>query len=204
MAIKQDLSARVFSGDKQAFEQLYKAYVMRLLAYVRRFTENEEDAEDVIQQSFMKLWESIQKRQEKGIAITEADQVQDLLFMIVRNTTLNYLRDHAVQAERVMSMNEGELHEELYEIATMRTPDHHTIYKELREQVNALIARMPAKQREVFVMSREGQMKNLEIANQLGITVKAVEKHITAALKFLREHLDHEYLLLLILLSIKL
>lgn len=198
---EKQLTKAVLEGDKKAFEQLYKAYVMRLMAYVRRFTENEEDAEDVVQHSFIKLWEAVQKRVERNQPPSNEDSVSDLLFIIVRNTTLNYLRDHAAQAEFIIRMSADDLFEELYSVSVMMSPDKDTIYNELRANIDELVNQMPTRQKEVFLLSRRNQLKNQEIANQLGISLKAVEKHITAALKFLRENLPSEYLLLLALLS---
>lgn len=204
MMTEQDkqLTQAVLSGDKKAFEQLYKAYVMRLMTYVRRFTENEEDAEDVVQHSFLKLWETVQKRVEDHQSVSKTDSVQDLLFIIVRNATLNYLRDHATQAQLIISMSEADFNEELYAASVMTSPDKDTIYNELRTCVNELVSQMPQRQREVFLLSRNRQLKNQEIADQLGISLKAVEKHITAALKYLKDKLPSDYLLLLILISV--
>jgi len=67
--------------------------------------------------------------------------------------------------------------------------------------VSELINQMPARQKEVFLLSRNRQMKNQEIADRLGISFKAVEKHITAALKYLKDHLPSDYLLILTLIS---
>lgn len=199
---EKQLSWAVLSGDKKAFEQLYKAYIMRLMAYVRRFTASEEDAEDVVQHSFMKLWETVQKRTEKQQEVQETDSVQDMLFIITRNATLNYLRNHATQAEVVMNMSAVDFQEDLYAASVMTSPDKDTIYNELRTCLNELIAQMPERQREVFLMSRDQQMKNQAIADQLGISIKAVEKHITASLKYLRDHLPQEYLLMIALLAV--
>lgn len=198
----KQLTAAVFSGDRKAFEQLYKAYILRLMAYVRRFTENEEDAEDIVQHSFLKLWETVQKRVEEHQPVGEQESVKDLLFIIVRNATLNYLRDHATQAELILRMSADDFAEELYAVSVMSSPDKDTIYNELRARVNELVAQMPTRQREVFLLSRHHQLKNQEIADQLGISIKAVEKHITAALKHLRDHLPSDYLLLLVLISV--
>jgi len=198
----KQLTAAVFSGDRKAFEQLYKAYILRLMAYVRRFTENEEDAEDIVQHSFLKLWETVQKRLENHQPVAETDSAEDLLFIITRNATLNYLRDHATQAQLIYSMTEVDFNEELYAASVMTSPDKDTIYNELRTCVNELIGQMPARQKEVFLLSRNRQLKNQEIADQLGISLKAVEKHITSALKYLKDHLPSDYLLILALLSV--
>jgi len=148
------------------------------------------------------LWETVQKRVAEHQPVGEQESVMDLLFIIVRNATLNYLRDHTTQAELILRMSADDFSEDLYAVSVMSSPDNDTVYNELRACVNELIAQMPARQKEVFLLSRNRQLKNQEIADQLGISLKAVEKHITASLKYLRDHLPSDYLLLLALLSV--
>ncbi len=84
--------------------------------------------------------------------------------------------------------------------------DHTTVTgameeKEMSGAIFTTIQAMPTQQRLVFLLSRQVNMTNKEIATELGISVKAVEAHMTKALKFLREKLDYKWLLAVILLS---
>ena len=116
---------------------------------------------------------------------------------------MNYAKHMAV-VQQVMVMNEDEeLIESLTALDMQADAAQDTIYKELKNTIEALIAQMPARQREVFLLSREQQLSNAEIAQQCGVSVKAVEKHITASLKYLREHLKEEHLMALLYLIIK-
>lgn len=173
-------------------EQLFRSHYPRLLNYAKRFTASEEDAEDIVQQTFLRMME-----QPEGKELTPA-----LLFCTTRNLCLDYLKHHAVVAECILQVNDEALTEGLYAMDMAPSVEQDTIYNELRACVEELIGQMPDRQREVFVLSREHQLKNQEIADQLGISLKAVEKHITASLKFLRNGLPSDYFLLLALFSV--
>jgi len=172
-------------------EQLFRSHYPRLKNYAKRFTACEEDAEDIVQQTFLRIME-----QPDGKELTPA-----LLFCTTRNLCLDYLKHHAVVAERLLQVDDEALAEGLYAMDMAPSAEQDTICNELRAYINQLIDQMPARQKEVFLLSREQQLKNQEIANQLGISLKAVEKHITASIKYLREHLSTEYLLVLLLVT---
>lgn len=70
--------------------------------------------------------------------------------------------------------------------------------KELTEKIRQILERLPDQCRRVFVLSREEQLSNKEIAERLGISVKTVEQHMTKALRVLRENLDYHLLLLFV------
>ena len=66
-------------------------------------------------------------------------------------------------------------------------PDQQLMMKELQEQIDIILDSIPERSREIFLMSRNDGFKNREIAEQLNISIKVVERHIGRALKALRE-----------------
>lgn len=163
------------NGNNQAFEFLFKSYYPRLRGYAIRFVNDEEAVRDIIQESFLKFWE---KR-----FLIEAVSISSLLFAMVRNACLNYLKHlQVVEQCNIGSLDSIEGKEELYYIDFKQTPECTLLYKELQEQVDAVIHTLPDRCREVFMMSRFDKMKNREIAETLQISTTAVEKHLSKAM----------------------
>ena len=166
--------------DETSFERLYYTYAPRLCNYAHRFLRDRQMAEDLVQESFVKLWEKYMGR--------ECESCIPLLFMIVRNKCLERIkqltRKRGVEAIR---HQQPECDEMLY--ALDFGTDDRTLYHELEEEIRKVADSLPDRCREVFLMSRMDGMKNKEIAQALGISEKAVEKHITRALKEFKAHL---------------
>ena len=202
----RQLTEAVLSGDQRAFEQMFRNLYNRLKAFAMAVTQDEKEAEDIVQDSFLSLWEIVHRTAELPKDPTSPPHIRSVnayLFQTVRNRCMNYAKHMAV-VQQVMVMNEDEeLIESLTALDMQADAAQDTIYKELKNTIEALIAQMPARQREVFLLSREQQLSNAEIAQQCGVSVKAVEKHITASLKYLREHLKEEHLMALLYLIIK-
>ena len=118
---------------------------------------------------------------------------------MVRNGCLDYVRHNALTNELIMKGVNNDVCESLYQADFMPGADQATIYNELKAEIEQLIKSMPDKQRQVFMLSRNDELKNQEIADRLDISLKAVEKHITAALKFLRTNLKSSSRVLLAL-----
>lgn len=164
----------------------------RLVQFASSYTESEQDAEDIVQQVMMKLWEM-------GSETWTEDNPRALVYTMVRNACLDYVRHNAIVMERMVRGAEEPVIESLYQLDLAPSPEQQTIYHELQIEVEHLISTMPERQQEVFRLSREENLKNQEIADQLQISLKAVEKHITASLKFLREHLgDVKFILFML------
>ncbi|WP_183874550.1 RNA polymerase sigma factor [Pedobacter sp. AK017] len=159
-------------GDEQAFSNLYKMYVMPLMRLAVSKTNSREIAEELVQNSFVKLYEH--KR-----SIETNTSVQAYLFVILKNQILNHYRSQLVR-------NKYELH-----IAKHANAEDHSLIeqiesRELAALINMEIEKLPPKCREVFILSRKGFLSNKEIAAKLDISENTVEQHIRKAISKLR------------------
>ena len=155
-----------------------------------------EEAEDVVQDVFVELW-----RRRDSVVIGE--QILAFLYRSVYTKAINLLKHQAIENNYSTAMAE------IYERKLRYyQPDHAEVIRkiedqELRQEIYGAINELPDKCREVFKLSYLHEMKNKEIADTLGISLRTVEAHMYKALKFLRERLSH-LLLSLIIFSAKL
>lgn len=176
------LIADIRNGKHEAYEYLFATYYPRLHNYALRFLADGDAVGDIIQDCFMKLWEK------RGELILQS--VGALLFRMVRNQCLNYLRHKALEdSEWLQSLNLEDHSERLYSTDFLNDPDQELLFQELKRQVEQTLDALPERSRQIFTMSRFDGMKNREIAEELGISVKVVERHIGRALKMFRRQL---------------
>ncbi len=179
---QNELFEGIHNGETDAFEYVFKTYYPRLRNYAKRFVCDDDDLEDILQNSFVHLWE----RRESITFIS----ISALLFTIVRNGCLNYLKHQALvngYEQNMQDKNAGT--EALYSIDMKGNADSDTLYNELALQIEQVMHELPPRCREIFTMSRFEGLKNREIADKLGISVKVVEKHISKALTIFRTYL---------------
>ncbi len=176
------LIADIRNGKHEAYEYLFATYNPRLHNYALRFLADGDAVGDIIQDCFMKLWEK------RGELILQS--VGALLFRMVRNQCFNYLRHKALEdSEWLQSLNLEDHSERLYSTDFLDDPDQELLFQELKRQVEQTLDALPERSRQIFTMSRFDGMKNREIAEELGISVKVVERHIGRALKMFRRQL---------------
>lgn len=175
------LFEKIRSGDTGAFECAFRKYAPRLEAFARKYTTDSTEAEDIVQNVFLKLWE----RRE----LLENRSLTSFLFMSIKNSCLNYLKHRQVADAVEQRMSGNDMVEQLYMIDFVSDPSSLLQQKELTDSINRLMDELPPKCKEAFVLSRLNGLKNREIAAEMDITEKVVEKHITRALKRFREGL---------------
>ncbi|MGQ7871011.1 RNA polymerase sigma-70 factor [Sunxiuqinia sp. sy24] len=166
--------------------QVFLQYSEPLFYFALKFVD-EELAKDVVQDVFFKLWEDK--------SLTVKSSVSGLLFTMVRNKCLQHLEKQKVRS-RYEETASIDLRQD--EICFYSTGASSLIQQELQEQLQQVIDQLPEKCREVFVLSRFHDKRHKEIAAELGISIKMVEKHISRALKVIRIELK-DYLPLLYL-----
>ncbi len=151
------------------FEMVFKTHAKDLKRFLYFKYKDLETAEDVMQDSFVKLWENCSK--------VSLEKVKSYLFTLGNNQFLN-IKKH----EQVIRKNNFRHTKS----TTNESPEFLMIEKEYLTKIENAIANLPEKQREVFVMSKIEKKKYREIAEILNISVKAVEKRMHGALLKMR------------------
>jgi RNA polymerase sigma-70 factor (ECF subfamily) len=172
------------SGDERAFELLFKAQYPILCGYARKYLNDTDQAEEIVQEMFFSFW---QKKEKLEINIS----LEAYLFRSVRNSCLNYLK-HLKIREQYKLANHHEIKQKEKEVHDS------VIALELQEKIENVIGQLPPERRKIFKMSRYEELKYKEIAEKLSISIKTVEAQMGKALKFLRLHLS-DYLSLFII-----
>ena len=148
---------------------LFKQYYPRLRNYAFRFLGDEAVADDIVQECFIRLYE-------KRFSLEEVSPGA-LLYVMVRNSCLNYLR------RRLHTESGLPVH-----IPADLTPEDHLLYEDLRNEIKKAMRKLPPRCREVFYMSRFEGLSTREIADRIGSSCQNVEKHIARALAIFTRH----------------
>jgi RNA polymerase sigma-70 factor (ECF subfamily) len=185
---------RLKEGNPSAFEDLFKQTFPRMIGYCRLFINDRDQSNDLVQECFVKLWE-------KRSTIKAGQSVESLLFVMLRNRCLNFLRDQKLQkADQNISFLEENEFQHLYQLDFIGKEEK-TVEEKLIEANQQSIEKLPEKRKLVFTKSKLEGRKNREIADELGVSVKAVEKHLHQAREQIRREMIQKFPLLSVLIA---
>lgn len=171
-------------GNQIAFEMIFKTYYKLLCHYAHSFLNDKNEAEEVVQTTFIKIWE---KKNELSVQ----SSLKAYLYSMVRNGCLNVIKHEKVkQLHAKWHVQETERSRELVE--------EKVLSNDLESKIYLAMKALPEQCRLVFQLSRFEELKYQEIADQLQISVKTVENQMGKALKIMRVQLK-EYLPLYLL-----
>ena len=168
------LSERLRSGEQSAFQEIYHRYWYRLYQVARRKVRSEEDAEEIVQDIFVDLWE----RREQLLI----QELNKFLFKAVKYQILSYLKAQLVR--QAYQASKQRFHQD-----TDTQTEEQLALKDLNEALLAGIEQLPAKTQEIFRLNRLEGRSAKEIADILLIPERTIEYHITQALRIMRSHL---------------
>jgi len=164
------------SFSRQEFKNLFEENYEQVRDYIYYKCGNIEQAEDVAQDAFLKLWE---KRNE-----IKYDTVLSYLFRIAYNIFLNQIkREQLTFNFQNQSCENG---------IDNQSPEYEMEIKEFNEKLQKALAMLPEKYRVTFLMNRIDGLKYKEIAERLDISVKTVEKRMQKALNLLKETITYK------------
>ena len=167
-------------GDAQAFDAIFRMYGKRLYYFALGYLKSKPEAEEVVQEVFLKIWKNRE-------GLNPELSFKAYLFKIAFNH---------IQELFLKLANERKYLNQLVESSVSFTNemDERINYQSLLELVDGLIHQLPARQRQVFILrKKEGKSLN-EIAEELNISPKTVENHITEAMKKIKEGLSEEHI----------
>ncbi len=164
------LLALLEAGNKDAFKQLFVKYYSPLSEYACHFIPD-DDAEELVQELMLFIWENREN------LIIESS-LKSYLFTAVRYRCLN-----AIKRNQYHQRIHGVIYEKIKD--QFEDPDYYVV-NELAENIEKAINELPDVFRETFYRSRFGDNTNVQIAAELGVSVKTVEYRIKQSLKILR------------------
>lgn len=157
---------------KDAFENLFRSEFKGLCFFAMKYVKDYETACEIVQDSFIRLWE-------KRDVIDTSKSVKSYLTTSIHNKCLNHLRDNRKFDNNLLQF------EQLSDVSDGKTSDF-LVEKELRKSIETAIDELPEKCREIFLLSRNENLKYHQISVQLGISIKTVETQMSKALQHLR------------------
>jgi RNA polymerase sigma-70 factor (ECF subfamily) len=175
----EHLIERLQNGDESTFEVTYKMYASRLYYLVYEYIPQKDIAENIVQETLMVLWNK--KKELAGNTNLGA-----YLFTVAKNNCLYKLRNRRFQEKIFISSDTSRLEIKMNTGALETLNTSQLIMEEIEQIIERTMDQLSPQCRAVFNLSRFEEKKNKEIAEELNISVKAVEGHITKALKVFR------------------
>lgn len=164
-----DLFSRFFQENQEKF-----------LTFAYSYLNDKAEAEDVLMESMIALWENRNRWK-------EGSNLHALLLTIIKNKSLNLLEHKKIRLQAEENINSHNQRELNLRISTLKVCEPEQIFdNEIQHIVHKALEQMPQQSRTIFMLSRYQNLPNKQIAEQLHVSLKTVEAHITKALRILR------------------
>lgn len=172
----------LIKGNEDAYQTIYFHFYEALCIYILNHTKNRALAEDIAQESLLKLWRKKHTLQSAGA-----------LGSFLYRTAYHLFVDHYRKEKYISEELEEFRRESLYELLDDNNEDYKIKLARVKQGIEAL----PPKCKEIFILSKQQGLSYKEIAKELGITPKTVENQIGKALKSIREKVKNDLFTLL-------
>jgi len=173
------LIQKIKHDDDVAFKVIYNKYFPRLYYFIYEFIRLDDITENIVHDTFATFWE-------KRHTLKEDVNISSYLYSVAKNNCLYRLRDQRYRQKLFISgsLEDKELTQNLKALSSVDTSI--LAFKEIEQIIEKTLEGLSPQCKKVFMLSRFEEMKNREIANELDISVKAVEGHITRGLKIFK------------------
>ncbi|MDR2472542.1 MAG: sigma-70 family RNA polymerase sigma factor [Tannerella sp.] len=165
------LPTKMQNGDYTAFDNIFRKHWRAVYCFVKQNITSEEDAQELTQDIFVKLWQNSRK--------TVVVSLQNYLYSIARGTVIDYIRRKVNNAVFERLSNDHDL--------LADTPDHSEEKEKMLNLLQRYAADLPDRQREVYQLRWHDGLSRKDIADRMGITVTTVDIHLRKAIETLRK-----------------
>jgi RNA polymerase sigma-70 factor (family 1) len=169
---EKQLLQKISEGDDTAFRHLFDRYYGEIYSASFRYLKVHELAEDLVQASFLKIWE-------KRNSLRHVERFDQYLFRIAHNEMADHFRKHSKRDKHIQRIRE------LFEEET-GSPEELLITKQKRALIADVISNLPAQQQTAYKLSRDEGLSYQEIAERMQLSVNTIKVHISQALKTLK------------------
>ena len=170
------LVTEFLKGNVKSFDLLYEKYSGRLYGFALKLLKNKEDALDIVQEAFLRIW---QRRKE----LDEDKSFKSFLFTISYNIIMDQLR------KRLSDHNYLEFLKKNFKIEQVII-ENAAEFNILEKKIQYYIGELPLRRQELYRLSREKGLSNKKTAEYLNISVKTVETQINLATTFLKSKIS--------------
>jgi RNA polymerase sigma-70 factor (family 1) len=176
-----DLLSRISENDERAYELFFDYYYARLYPFVLKFTKSPVDAEEVLQEIFIRIWLNRDK-------LLEIEKMDGWIYKVASRECLTFLRKNQFGRSQL-----SELDIDTEDAGgRVNTPADLVYFQEVSNMIMQAIDRMPNQRKRIFQLSRDEGMKPTEIAKKLNLSVSTVKNVLNTALKEIRQYLGSE------------
>jgi len=178
--ISRNLIVALKNGNIKAFDRLYEQYSERLFYFAKAILKNIEDAEEVVQEVFIRVWQNRNK-------IDEYSSFRSYLFTIAYNLIVDCYRNR-LKEKKFKEFLEANVKD--VDSVTEKDVEFH----ELNEMLKKAVEQLPPRRKQIYKMNRENGLTYEEIAVHLKISPHTVKNQMSQALKFLKNKVNKETL----------
>ena len=171
-------------GEVEAYDAIYRHYSGKILRFARGLVKDEDTSRDLVQEVFISLWE-------KRDQVDPNMNFDNYIFTITYNAVRKFFRKKSLES-KVMDQFLRE------SPGIFDNADRELVYNELLDLANQAIEKLPLRRKTVYKLSRQEGMKIREIADKLNISPRTAEHHLASALKFLKDELSENSLLVML------
>lgn len=179
------LVRKIKLGDEKAFQLIYEKYCRQLIHFAASYLPDISDAEEIIQNVFVELWE---KREQ----LDPERFVKNYLYKVTVNKVYNHLKRKVVERKYLQCFD-------AFETNTVNEAEKKIYREELDGILRQLLEKLPEQQRNIFYLSRWEGLPNKEIADQLQISIRTVENQVYRAVKYIRENIKTDHLIIFLI-----
>ncbi|HEY8954680.1 RNA polymerase sigma factor [Chitinophaga sp.] len=174
----KELFRLISEGDETAFRMLFRRYVPELRPLILHLTKTAAVTDDIIQETFLRLWISRDK-------LPEIDMPRSWLLRIVFHLSFSWLRKQVVHHKAIDTITSRYTSDE-----PASNTEETMVYNAMMKQVGAAVAQLPPQAKRIYLLSREKGLKIPEIARELSIAPGTVKNSLVRSLQFIRKQLE--------------